>query len=707
MKIDELVRLYSKYGFEAKKSNPDVAVFGIQQGRYYGVDIIPLHSGVNTESIESEYKKAGYAVNKISDLSYEKIDLSLFESFFSYESTVNILRSRYNDYTQTRNDKLAIEYIYIPCPYTMIDHAAVDNSEIDIDESILQTLLKDGPQLVILEAAASYGKTATAYQVLNRFLSCGDKKTPLFSELYKNRQARIFRHILLDEKEHLFPHLKADLVIEEIKNGRVPVIIDGFDELLLKSREDDSSENFEEVGSMLATIGELLEGNAKILLTTRKTALFAGDEFYEWMLTNEEKFSITRYEIHKPDIKKWIGHDKVSYLERSDIPIHSIASPVLLTHIRSMTEGTFKEKCKKVELLINDFFDSILNREQERQDLHLDNMKQIKILSNLAGIFAVLGITSEQKILITDFIREGNELLLTETLLTYPQTQRPTMDELVEKLSNHALLDRIGSQDDNIGFLNDFVFGYLIGEQALNEDLRWLREVFLNEFFVNLMTFAFGILKNEKSTMLLEKITAIFADLPPLTQLLVEKTMKTSLEGSYRGQTFDKMDFASLIIEKKDCFIECVFNECTFEDLTIHKKALSRVSFTACSFINCTVIEDGDDENGAWFFGISEIGENVETLLAFTPPTQILPTNGESYPYEKIVLRNIAPKGRPNVAIKRPIRTLYRGVRPDQKRHIPDAIESLKKRGFITFDEKNAYINRERLAEINEFMGDE
>lgn len=33
---------------------------------------------------------------------------------------------------------------------------------------------------------------------------------------------------------------------------------------------------------MLETIADLLEGNAKIVLTTRKTAILSGPEFYDW-----------------------------------------------------------------------------------------------------------------------------------------------------------------------------------------------------------------------------------------------------------------------------------------------------------------------------------------------------------------------------------------------------------------------------------------
>jgi uncharacterized protein YjbI with pentapeptide repeats len=706
MNVSDLEKLYNKYGFETQKIDSDIAVFGIQQGRYYGVDIIPLSVNANIDKIENEYKSMGYGVKTFGQTTYKEIDSSLFESFFSYDSTTAVLQSRYEDYIYTRADKLGIDYEYIPCPYAIIGE---ERSSADLDQSILDALSQDGPQLVILEAAASFGKTATSYQILNRILTSGVKKTPLFSELYKNRQARIFSHILLYEKEHLFPHLKAELVVEEIKNGRVPVIIDGFDELLLKSKVDNSKpEDFEEIGSMLATIGELLEGNAKILLTTRKTAIFAGDDFYEWLSNNSSNFTITRYEIHKPSIQRWIGHEKFKVLEHCGIPISSISSPVLLSHIKSMDEDLFKDKCETVDQLISDFFDKILNREQDRQDLTLNNESQMQILRDLAGVFAYLGITSEHKSFVSDMILERHHEELMEALKNYPLTKRPTMDELVEKLSNHALLDRIGSKDDHIGFINDFVFGYLISEKALEKDDKWLIDVYSNERFAALSTSAFGLLKNENSELLLAQVEGILPNLPTISRILIEKNLKSKITEKYEWYTFDKLDFSNLTIDEKKCFNGCVFNECRFENVVLHKRAFSQVSFTGCSFTSCTAVSDGNGDTGAWFFGNEEFRCSIESHLQISKQKEApLEINEDSFfEFEKEVLRNIFPKGRPNAAIKRPVRTLFRGIRPDQKRYVPSAIKSLEKMGFITIEDNYAYVAKDRMAEITSFLGD-
>ena len=705
MNIEKLKKTYLKYGFEIKKVTPDVAVFGVQQGRYYGVDIVPLNDNFDTTEIEAQFKRLGYAITTIKNPTLEKIDLSLFDSFFSYEISTEILKSRHKEYIDSRSTKLGIEYEYIPCPYVIVDQKDNLDSALTIDQNILRVLSNAGPQLVILEAAASYGKTATSYQVLKNYLSSSEKNMPLFSELYKNRQARIFRYILLDEKERLFPHLKAEIVVDEIKTGRVPVIIDGFDELLLKSNATDG-EDFEDISTMLATIGELLEGNAKILLTTRKTALFSGDEFYDWMIEHEDDFSITRYEIQKPDIVAWIGYKKLNVLEAGGIPIGSISSPVLLAHIRAMSLKDLVNNCTKVERLIYNFFEQILTREQERQDLLLTPEEQLDIFKYLAGLFVFFGITSEQKSPITSFIKDKFEKKISQTLLLYPPSRRPTMDEFVEKLSNHALLDRIGNQDDNIGFLNDFIFGYLIGEYVLDGEESWIKTIFQNEFFTNISLDAFGILKNNKTDLYLQRINTIFHELPQPTKLLIEKAMKSALELSYHSQMFDKFDFLNITISKENCFSECFFTECIFENVTIHKKAFQDVSFYNCIFNNCMGISDGEPCNGASFYGCKEIGNTIITDLMITqieePEDEV-----ENYFFEKIVLRNIFPKGRPNMATKRSVRTLFGGVRSDQKRFIPEAIDNIVRMGFLTIDGQYAFVARDKMADISKFLGEE
>ncbi len=194
------------------------------------------------------------------------------------------------------------------------------DSLIEIVNSILK---RNHPQLVIIEAAAGYGKTCASYEILNRLVNKSDQiLSPLFTELSKNRSAKIFRYILLDEIDLEFPTLNSELVIHEIKTGRIPLIIDGFDELLEKVNVSniDISDAFGEIETMLNTIGNLLDKNAKIILTTRKTAIFSGFEFDKWVQKWDNKFEVTRFSLKEPRIKDWLGTERFSIVKNSEYP---------------------------------------------------------------------------------------------------------------------------------------------------------------------------------------------------------------------------------------------------------------------------------------------------------------------------------------------------------------------------------------------------
>ncbi|HDZ9190567.1 TPA: hypothetical protein RUZ10_003664, partial [Vibrio cholerae] len=166
-------------------------------------------------------------------------------------------------------------------------------------QEILDRLDDDKPILFLIEAAAGFGKTCSAYELVKEIVNTRSHQLPLFSELSRNRQAKIFRYVLLDEIDRSFPLLSSGLVRSEIKSGKVPVILDGFDELLHESATDETN-NYESTEPMLDTISELLINKAKVVLTTRRTAIFDGDEFHQWIANHENDFEVIRLRIQEP-----------------------------------------------------------------------------------------------------------------------------------------------------------------------------------------------------------------------------------------------------------------------------------------------------------------------------------------------------------------------------------------------------------------------
>ncbi|MBK7959272.1 MAG: hypothetical protein IPK03_14975 [Bacteroidetes bacterium] len=100
------------------------------------------------------------------------------------------------------------------------------------------------------------------------------------------------------------------------------MIIDGFDELLDKVNVSDTdiSNAFDEIETMLDTIGSLLENKAKIVLTTRKTAIFSGLEFDKWTQKWDKKFEVSRLSLKEPKIKDWLGSERFSLIKSQNVP---------------------------------------------------------------------------------------------------------------------------------------------------------------------------------------------------------------------------------------------------------------------------------------------------------------------------------------------------------------------------------------------------
>ena len=243
-------------------------------------------------------------------------------------------------------DKLSdsATYEYIKCPYEISKYQSenenFENTSVKFYQEGLVERLSDlldshqGPLFVILEAAAGYGKTCTAYELLSRFLKISNTKIPFFTELSRDRKATIFSHILRKEIEEQFANrVDSSVVIGEIKKGRIPLIIDGFDELISKDFSFNTSE-FQQVESMLSTVVDLLSDNAKIVITSRKTAIFNSEDFYNWMSNRNIDYTMAKITISEPCIENWLNKEQLDVINRANLPLETFANPVLLAFLK-------------------------------------------------------------------------------------------------------------------------------------------------------------------------------------------------------------------------------------------------------------------------------------------------------------------------------------------------------------------------------------
>lgn len=299
--------------------------------------------------------------------------------------------------------------------------------------------------MILIEAAAGFGKTCTAYEVLAALLDKQPDRPPLFVELARNRQAPLFRYVLLDEIDRNYPSLKSDLVSTEMSAGKVPLIVDGFDELLRRSIDTQPhDEDTAKLESMLDTIAALLTGSAKVVLTTRRTAIFSAESFQKWMASRSSSFRAVRLVLQEPSIRDWLGSDRAARIEELGVMARALANPVLLAFLRHAGNEEFERYVADPDALVERYFKTLLERELERQDINIDYEGQLRIYRELANSMIAQDIMAESRQVVAALILEKSRNQLEESIRRYSLATRPTVEQLAEKLAGHALLDRVG-----------------------------------------------------------------------------------------------------------------------------------------------------------------------------------------------------------------------------------------------------------------------
>ena len=235
----DIIELYEKYGFKfhENSSNSDFLSFTYKTGFFHNAEIISLSIN-NKEEVTRrmeekvfDLKKLGYSTKMSFYNSIEEIEQSLFEGFFNIKKWKERILKEYEHYTEkimTNLPKEKYKYEYINSPFLK---NKIKKEQTSIIEEICLDVKKDSPQLIIIEAPAGFGKTSTSYEILKEFIKNEELPIPFFTEFSRDRQARVFNHILMREVDKYFHNLKSQVVIDEIKAGKILILLDGFDEI--------------------------------------------------------------------------------------------------------------------------------------------------------------------------------------------------------------------------------------------------------------------------------------------------------------------------------------------------------------------------------------------------------------------------------------------------------------------------------------------
>lgn len=713
----KIIELFHKYGFEYRKSasGTEFLAFTYKSGFFHNAELVSLNYG-NRDELDSQMEKSlksleelGFSTKKSFYKSFEDIEETLFNGFFNVSEWKDKIKNEYIEHTQkilSVLPKEAENYQYINTLY--MKNNKIDNQK-NIVEDICKNLESSGPLLTIVEAPAGFGKTCTSYEIINNLAKSQNKKTPIpfFTEFARDRQARIFSHIFIREVDKTFNSVNSDVVIEEVKSGRIVVVLDGFDEILHdnSNKLSDTKENhFENAEPMLETIGELLVNNAKVILTSRRSAIFDGEIFNEWLARYDQKFRINRYKIEKPEIKDWLTTNRLEALSNAGLDVYKLANPVLLSYLRFISDETFNQLCSNPTKIVDHYFLSMLEREMDRQELRMNPDQQSKFLALIAEDMCDNNYTSDTKEKLISTIKNKASNILNEVRKLYTAKERPTLDKLATTLSNHAFFDRSNSDENKIEFVNEFVFGNYIATNIIEHQGDWVAS---DERFVEPAVLSF-VPRDTDSRILLWKKLGMMKDFLDSSSRMKFESLLTNL---VNDSVYDQSEITSLNIKDVSLFPytkikSSLFNECIFNNSIINFNNFNDVTFLNCSFWNCNLqINEASDLN---FFNcksndkLPSIGDE-EDIVEMNPPNY----NFNLSEIELYILDKIWPSTSEGITrLHFFVGNILKSDMYDKK-SILKGIKSLKRLELLTDanDTNFVAVNKEKIGEIKNILG--
>ncbi len=606
--LKELDALYINYGYEPR-INKETRVYLFTKSIYNGADIVKIGSEKEAEELKKQYSDLGYAVKVRSFNTIKDAEFTLFRDFFKAEEVLSSLKRNYEHFVSKLMENLPDEatYQYIRSPYEISEYnyeneecivtiVGADNEASSLVKNIVNKLNTHiGPLLVIIEAAAGYGKTCTAYEILNEFVSISSDKIPFFTELSRDRQATVFKHILQYEIEDQFSNrVDSNVVINQIRKGRVPLIIDGFDELISKDFSF-SANQFEQVESMLSTIVDLLTDDAKIIITSRKTAIFNSEEFHNWMIERNIDYTLTKITITEPSIENWLHRDRLEIIRDNNFPVEQISNPVLLTYLRYISLEDLTKMIVDNKSIVEMYFNFLLKREQKRQNLLIEPEAQIKIFRKLVRFFTEYDVKADNKEFVKEIFIEYNKTILEETRKKYMPEGRPRIDQLADVLTNHAFLDR--KEKNLIGIVNEFVLGTLIAENLLLGKYEKYDKEFFNKIsqsFALIAIQAYQVQPKENKLKLWEIFNKYEFPYDPQLFFKIDVEFKNEIIRKYYQATLTNFELKGFDLIKEKQFESTIFSNCIFSNCNFSFNAFSSSSFVNCKFYDCKMIDKVD-----------------------------------------------------------------------------------------------------------------
>lgn len=712
LNAENLISKYKKYGFEYKKSysNDSYLTFTFKSGFFHNAEIIKITSQANNSDenhinqVREDLRKLGYSEKFTENLSFEEIENELFNGFFDVENWKKRIFSEYKTYTEKiiniYSDKESLEYKYIDSPYSILNQK--EEPKDSIIDDIIKKINENGTKLILIEAPAGFGKTSTSYELLNKLALDETKPIPFFTEFSRDRQAKIFSHVFVREVDRVFSQVKSSLVEDELKNGRIVMILDGFDELLSETSQPqgEANKNYENAEPMLETIGDLLSNEAKIIITSRRSAIFDDYVFEEWLGRFHNKFKFIRYRIDSPKIDDWLTNERKKSLEDVGISINSMANPVLLSYLRFLKEDNFNDLCKEPNKIVDQYFYSMLERERERQNLLMSPEKQNEILTLLAADMCENDYTSDLKENIITFFKEKALNILEETRKLYKFGDRPSLDSLCNTLSNHAFFNRNNQDNTKLEFINEFILGNYIAEGILKSNGDWMAN---NERFVEPAVISYLPRTSLCKAELWDSLRSMIDFLDISIQMKFEFYLLNKIKWErYNETSISSIELSNINIFNQSNLKEITFSNCIFYNSDFYFKNIEKATFINCKFYNCKSINHNDNILIFNCFSNNEFIESIEF-----ESEEISYNNDE---ITKFILSKFWKLGSDKIErIHIPLASIFKQI--IQKGYNRDDViiklKNLKRKEILLDANDGGYItlNTQKISEIKEILG--
>ena len=488
--VRELEEVYGYYGFERtmlREKDPVIFRYALGGTQRYEI-VSPERNSRRAKEIERSAIESSILARRIKLSTVPDLDSRLFKEFFTYDATRKRAHADYMRFERKVEKSTGVKYDYKPVKYTVISENVSPSQDLIAD--IASILTSPGTHFALLEAPAGFGKTCVAYEVYRRLAGQTDKTLlPMMAELARNRTARIFRYVLLDEINHQFPSRTLELTRYQVRKGRLVLVLDGFDELLHPAGKQKAT--FAEAETMLRTLKDLLVEEACILVTTRKSTLLTGDEFHEWLDENRGTFQVHRFLVERPDAAQWLSRTRIGALSDVGVDVQQLGNPVLYSFIGGLSGEEFDRYCAEPERVAVNYIAIMLRRECERQDLRMTVLEQKEVFSAIACYMLEADVRADTKSHLSTFLSKKFSNLLEDVLSRYKEVEeQPLPEELLSKLLLHAFLDRRTDRADLIGFANDFILGTLVGDSVvIAGDREWIGP----DDFVDLAVTAYSV----------------------------------------------------------------------------------------------------------------------------------------------------------------------------------------------------------------------